>query len=360
MQHKTTALCVLFLFGAVFAQEAAPVVAPTAGAGPYAPYKLELEHWRRPALDQGGTGTCWSFATTSFFESEFKRINKQDVDLSEMWFMRAAAIEKARRHLSTKGRTRFDQGGLCHDVVFIVERHGAQSAAAFPGLAGEAKRHNHAKLWADMHKVVDAWLKEGVELTPLREKELVAILDTHLGSAKADAADRKSYTEKLKLPFADYVEVMSTTSMPVGARGNLKVPDNWMECTDYLNMDLDAMVDSMDRALRAGYTVALDIDVSEKGFGPGGVAKLSDEEEKIGAITPKMREDMFQDGRTTDDHLMHVVGLLRDTDGKRWYLVKDSGGEKRWRWKGNMAISENYMRAKALGYMVHKAALTLP
>ena len=35
--------------------------------------------------DQNRTGTCWSFATTSFIESELLRMGKPSVDLSEMF-----------------------------------------------------------------------------------------------------------------------------------------------------------------------------------------------------------------------------------------------------------------------------------
>jgi len=37
---------------------------------------------------QGVTGTCWSYSTSSFLESEIKRITKMDVDLSEMYTVR--------------------------------------------------------------------------------------------------------------------------------------------------------------------------------------------------------------------------------------------------------------------------------
>jgi len=38
--------------------------------------------------NQERTGTCWSFATSSFLESEVKRTKKIDIDLSEMFSVR--------------------------------------------------------------------------------------------------------------------------------------------------------------------------------------------------------------------------------------------------------------------------------
>ncbi len=364
MQRLKTCLNALVLFlilgsTALPAQEAAAKPSG-ATADKYAPFILEVEHWRHPSLDQGRTGTCWSFATTSFFESELMRLTKEDVDLSEIWFMRSAAIEKARRHLATKGRTRFDEGGLSHDIPFIVKQHGLALALQFSGLKEGARRHNHAKVWGEMRTLVDGWMKEGGELTPAREKELAAVLDGQLGTFAAKDTTPAQVLTSTKLPLGDYVEVMSTTSRPFGAKGTLTVPDNWLEFTDYMNVSVDDLITNMERALKSGFTVALDVDVTEPGFGPQGVAKLSAELEAPGAVTQAIREEMFTKGETTDDHLMHVVGLMKDADGKRWYLVKDSGGEGRWRWKGHMAMSENYVRAKGLGYMLHKDALVQP
>jgi bleomycin hydrolase len=362
-RNPSSALCLAFLVvlshATLGAQQAEPKQ-DTAGKIDYAPFTLELEHWRRPSLDQGRTGTCWSFATTSFFESELMRMTKKEVDLSEIWFMRAAAIEKARRHLATQGRTRFDEGGLSHDIPFIVKQHGLALASQFSGLKDGARRHNHAKLWQEMRALVDTWTKAGGELTPERENELAAVLKTHLGSFVGDDTSPAKVLSETKIPMNEYVEVMSTTSRPFGARGTLKVPDNWLEYSDYMNVSVDDLILHLERALKAGFTVALDVDVSEPGFGPKGVAQMPEDLEQPGAVTQALREEMFVKGDTTDDHLMHIVGLMKDAAGKRWYLVKDSGGEGRWRWKGHMAMSENYVRAKGLGFMVHKDALVQP
>src|SRR5687768_394994 len=41
--------------------------------------------WHTKPISQGNTGTCWCYSTTSFYESEVKRISGQEVKLSEMY-----------------------------------------------------------------------------------------------------------------------------------------------------------------------------------------------------------------------------------------------------------------------------------
>jgi len=113
----------------------------------------------------------------------------------------------------------------------------------------------------------------------------------------------------------------------------------------------------MNRALMQGFTVAVDMDVSEPGFNAqGGKATLPAHLEKEGVITQHRRDVMFDRGLTTDDHLMHVVGLATGPDGRNWYYTKNSWGQ-RGTYRGFLFVSENFMRAKALSYMVHKDGL---
>ncbi|MDD2381046.1 MAG: C1 family peptidase, partial [Mariniphaga sp.] len=59
--------------------------------------KTVLEH--TPVISQGNTGTCWSFATTSFIESEIMRKGFPQNDLSEMFFVYHAYQNKSKSYL---------------------------------------------------------------------------------------------------------------------------------------------------------------------------------------------------------------------------------------------------------------------
>lgn len=65
---------------------------------------------------QGNTGTCWSYSTSSFLESEIKRITTMDIDLSEMYTVRNTYPKKAWNYVMRQGKAQFSEGGLAHDV----------------------------------------------------------------------------------------------------------------------------------------------------------------------------------------------------------------------------------------------------
>jgi bleomycin hydrolase len=54
---------------------------------------------------------------------------------------------------------------------------------------------------------------------------------------------------------------------------------------------------------------------------------------------------------------MHLVGYT-DIDGKRWYLIKDSGaGSRNTGDKGYYFFNEDYIKLKIVDYLVHKNAI---
>ncbi len=329
------------------------------------PFTIEAEHPRLGVIDQGSTGTCWSFATSSFLETEVERLHKKKVDLSEIYFARMAILEKARRLVALQGHAQFGEGGLAHDLPYLIRQHGAVPQSVYSGLRNGDTRHNHAEMFKFLDVILKELSKEDAKPSAHWEDAIMGIVDAYIGTPPASFEyEGKQYTprtfadEFLKLPVDDYIEVMSYGATPFHQPAELLVPDNWLRFQGYVNLPIDEMMEAIDSAVRGGYTVALDADVSEPGFRMDrGIAKLPKELEKEGAVTQEIRDAMFKKRETTDDHLMHVVGVAKHKDGGTYYLTKNSWGPKTGPFEGYVYISANYLRAKALSVMVHKDAL---
>ena len=67
--------------------------------------------------------------------------------------------------------------------------------------------------------------------------------------------------------------------------------------------------------------------------------------------TPRARHSSV----TTDDHLMHIVGIATDQNGTRYYITKNSWGTLRSEFEGYLNMSEAYVRAKTVSILVHRS-----
>jgi bleomycin hydrolase len=144
------------------------------------------------------------------------------------------------------------------------------------------------------------------------------------------------------------------------------VPDNWIYNDDFYNVPIDDLEQVVDYALKEGYSVVWDGDVSERNFSSRdkGYAILPKEEMKKEITEPveekqvnqKSRQIAFDSYRTTDDHLMHIVGLAKDQNGNVYYYIKNSGGTEG-AYDGYLFMSKPYFRMKTTAIMMHKEAL---
>ena len=98
--------------------------------------EIEIDLTATEVLSQGQTGTCWSFSTTSFLESEVFRISGELQDLSEMAAVRVIYPEKAERFVRYQGKHQFGPGGLCHDVIHAAAVYGLVPQSAYQRRAG--------------------------------------------------------------------------------------------------------------------------------------------------------------------------------------------------------------------------------
>jgi len=326
-----------------------------------------------PVISQGATGTCWSFSSTSFLEAEIIRITGKKIDLSEMFNVRHTYPKKAWNFVMRQGKAQFGEGGLNHDVINSARDFGIVPESAYSGLVGKVEKHDHQKMAAALENLLKPYADPSKKLDPKWKSEVTAILDKYMGAAITEFTYEgkkytpKSFLEMTKLNLDDYITITSFTNEPFYSKFILDVPDNFSNGSFY-NMPLDEFVANVDNALEKGYTLALDADVSEKTFsGREGIAVVpenSADEKTIlteikpeKKISPEFRQQEFENFNTTDDHLMHIVGKVKDQSGNTYYKVKNSWGTKNNAHEGYIYMSVPYLKLKAISVLLHKDAL---
>lgn len=328
--------------------------------------------------NQGGTGTCWDFATTSFLESELLRMGKGEFDLSEMYFARNAYISKTEQLIRFQGKNNFGQGGQAHDVLDVLRTKGVMPEEVYSGLINGEKMHNHSEMEQFLSLIANnvATPVRGQQGMPPRKPSqrwrdvANSIMDVYLGKVpesftyKGKEYTPQTFAKELGLNPDDYVELTSFEIFPFYKKGHVPVPDNWSH-DHYYNLPLDDIMAVMENAVKNGYTVDWDGDVSEKGFkAKDGYAvvpeEVKDEDvtkpEKEKVITDELHLASFNDQTTTDDHLMHITGLAKDQNGTKFWLTKNSWGPVG-KYNGYLYMSDAYTRYKMIAIMVHKDAI---
>jgi bleomycin hydrolase len=181
-----------------------------------------------------------------------------------------------------------------------------------------------------------------------------------------------SFREFLGIDPDDYVSITSFTHHPFYEPFILEVPDNWANGYFY-NIPLGEMIRTLNYSIQQGYTVEWDADVSNNGFSAqNGIAIVPERDwkdkdataqsntfkmwEAEKNITPEYRQQLFDRQITTDDHLMHIVGVLNEGHGGSYFVVKNSWGEIS-DLKGFVNVSDSYMRQNTISITVHKNAV---
>ena len=333
-------------------------------------FKINKEVKCTPVKSQDRTGTCWSFATASFLESELMRMGKGQHDLSEMFVVQNIYKDKARNYILRQGKANFSQGSLSHDLIRVASVHGVMPESVFSGKLDGEQKHDHSEMEAAMKGMLDGLLKQK-RLSKKWQPALSCVLDTYIGQAPENFSYQgKNYTPKsladeLAINPNDYINLTSFTHHPFYKQFILEIPDNYSNGA-YYNIPLNELQAIVDNALDQGYSLAWDGDVSEKGFNAKqGIAvvptdaKRDDLFQKPGKemkVTTELRQDNFESYATTDDHLMHLVGTSTDKAGNKYYLIKNSWGEIS-EYKGFLHMSEAYFQLKTVSIMVHKNAI---
>jgi len=309
---------------------------------------------------------CWSYATCSFIESELIRSGKGIYDLSEDYFIYQAYIDKAVNYTLRKGMTSFRRGGLSHDVFRIIKEKGIMPD---PFYKIDYTRNNH-----EPEDVLEAYLNTILKEEYLTEnwmKHYRALLDSYF----SDRPDQFKYNGAIFTPPAfskylqinvdNYVSLTSFTHHPFHSEFVLELSDNFAGAPSF-NLPLNEFLQAIDTCLSKGFTLVWDGCLDGDRFSyHKGLAMIPDSDSKIPELNPDIiennvdqqkRQIAFERLQTTDDHLMHIVGIAKNKQGKKFYIIKDSGGEYG-PFKGYIYMSLNYLLMNTVSVTLNQSSL---
>lgn len=328
--------------------------------------------WCQETESQGNAGTCWSFSTTSFYESEVYRQTGKQVELSEIYTVYWEYVEKARRYIEKRGDSNFDEGSEGNAVARMMNRYGIVPEEMYTGLLHGRQFHTHAKMMEEMRGFLQSMKANNAWNADYGLETIKAIMNHHIGEPPVEfVIEGKTYTPKtymtdyLKLNPNDFVEILSYKQEPYWQQVEYKVPDNWWHSDEYYNVPLDVFMDAVKNAIKKGYTMSIGGDVSETGFSrETNCAMIPDYDIPSEYINEDARQFRFSNETTTDDHGMHLVGILENYKGTGddWYLIKDSSSGSRNVGAddpkfGYYFFHEDYIKLKMMGFTIHKDAV---
>jgi len=326
-----------------------------------------------PVKNQGHSGTCWCFSSTAMTESDLLLSNKPALDLSETFTVYNLYIDKAVKYIRRRGDTRFSEGGLGQDMLNAVANYGAMPQEIYPGIGRDTIMGHNYRMQGILKAYLDSVLAANPDVIPLDWKDgFLQILQSYLGTPPAEFDyNGKHYTpqtfaaEYIAEKPSYFIGLTSFTHHPFNTSFVMEVPDNY-NSNAYYNLPLDELINTTKQCIEKGYTLTWDADVSNIGFRQrGGVAMWTTSADDSTAFpafseqpfTQEIRQELFDEQVTQDDHLMQITGIAKDEAGKEYFIVKNSWGEVG-PYKGYIYVSIPYFAINTISVIVNKKALS--
>ena len=335
------------------------------------------ENWISPFKEQGETGLCAIFSDISFLESELHRLGRGDFELSTMYVAYNLYTEKALRRIRLRGKIDFGfNGNFNYDGFEMIKKYGVVPSSDYTGLLPGHTEHHHFEFINEMHSYLTEVEKDGKEgklnsqwkdgkfYSPWLEN-IIKILNQNMGELPAAIEYNKKVMspiqfseEILSIPYDDYIKITSYSYMGFDRKGELLVDGNWLHKEDFYNIRLDEYISLIDHALENGFSLTGDFHITEELYkSREGYADFQLDSSNTN-ISQNIRDDLYENWKTNDVHNVHIIGIARDENGKKYYKIKDSAPTKVFP-NSPKYFSENYFRARVLSVMLHKDGIPI-
>lgn len=292
-----------------------------------------------PVKDQGSSQLCWDYAMLATIETEHL-MQGDSVNLSPDYVARRLLEEEADRlYLTRKGR--ISLRGVAPMLIRLIETYGLTHYDAF-----------HAGRDTDYGIICRKILPMAQGSRSLEEfhKNLEALLDNEINAVVPRVYMFGAIYTPLEFAHSvcrddEYMAYTSFTHHPFGKAFPLEIPDNRYYDT-FMNVPIDSLMSIIINNVRHGHPVCWEGDISEDGFSfQRGTAVL---EKPLSSNVQQERQREFENHETTDDHCMEIAGIAHDSNGGKYFIMKNSWGTNN-PYHGFMYVSFDYVKLKTIG-----------
>lgn len=305
-------------------------------------FTVETLNGYTPVKHQGTNPVCWAYAMLSAIETE--HIMRGDsVHLSVKYAVRQVIEESAVRCYLAGSVRPLRLRATAHTLLDAISARGLVPNDAY----GDADGADFATLGRKAFRIAAGAASGRQGLRFVRER-VCRIADEDLGPVPRRVFmlgaeyTPQEFARSVCAP-GEYIAVTSFTHHPYHKFAGLELPDNYNRDRFY-NLPLDTMMSVLAQAVSHGRGVCWEGDISEPGFSfADGTAVLPYRAPSDAAA----RQSAFERFDTTDDHSMAVVGMARDSSGRRYFIMKNSWGTDN-PFGGLMYLSEDYVRMKTI------------
>lgn len=297
-----------------------------------------------PVKDQGATSLCWDYAMLATIETERLQLG-DSVNLSVDYPLRRFLEEQTLNAYLTRNGRPITTRGMASTLLHLIGNYGETHYDAY-------HRRKQEPSLSTLVRKLELGVQTARSLADLRGR-MDDVLDDALGQPVAQVNFLGAVYTPLEFAHSvclpgDYEQLTSFTHHPFNTRFVLEVPDNYYH-DSFVNIPLDSLMSRIEASLRGGHAVCWEGDVSEPGFDANaGIATVDDRE-----AGQEERQRQFEQGNTTDDHCMELIGLAHDSAGHRYFKAKNSWGTVG-RYHGFMYLSYDYVALKTVAVWIRK------
>lgn len=287
-----------------------------------------------PVKHQTSTASCWAFSLCSYWETELAVMSGEEVPSQEFspLFLARHKIERLCQ-LSMRNPffpvKRLPVGAQGQTAVDLVQKFGLADIRSY-----RISDNGQTKGYRTMMRIIQVLVWLG-QLTIVFRAPLLRLVCRVIDRYWAPLPD-SSLIKHEPLPAITFFT--SFSHLPFHEDVVLPLPDNF-EGWSFANLPIDELIAQMKSALSNGHSVVWQGHLGRGCSMKKGFAVLPQNV----AVTDDLRSQLFLEGKITDDHMMHIVGMAHDENERLFFIVKNSVGDIGPH-HGLIYMEENYIR----------------